>query len=462
MPVFIDEDERRRRVALVFAGGAARGAYEVGVVQHLFGEVAYELGGQVPVDILAGTSVGAINACVLAAHADDQRLSSELLAAHWSTIDLREMLRLDGRCVLRYALGAAIRCARGRRVPGRWRGGLLDPRGIARVVARAVPFGRIAQHLRARHLDAVAVSTTHVGSGAPVVFVQRAGDTAAAMNARTRARSATLALAHVLASSAIPFLFPAVDIDGALYCDGGLRQNVPLSPARRLGADRLFVIHTRHLPSACSLAGARAREAEFAGPLFLLGKALNALILDRVDADIERIDSINHILADGVREYGAGFLEAINRERGATLARARIRPVHTLVMRPSRDLGALAADIVRSRRFARRVGGGAGRLLRHLADCDPDADLLSFLLFDREFAGELIALGRSDARARHEELCAFFSTLSCTRQAMTARERRRCSAQGRTWRTSRRDSPAARTMASVAPALASPIRSTKQ
>ena len=196
-------------------------------------------------------------------------------------------------------------------------------------------------------------------------------------------------------------------IDGDYHCDGGLRQNVPLSPARRLGAKRVLVVNPRYI----STMPLDDREAEnlFPGPLFLLGKTLNALLLDRIDTDLARLETINRILEAGTRVCGEGFVEALNREMGFATGKG-LRPMRSMLVRASQDIGRLAAEFVRSPAFA-KIGGVAGKLMRRLAEPDSrnESDLLSYLLFDGTFCGQLIELGRADARARHDELCAFFS-----------------------------------------------------
>jgi NTE family protein len=204
-------------------------------------------------------------------------------------------------------------------------------------------------------------------------------------------------------------LFPAVRIDGHYYCDGGLRQNVPLSPARRLGADGLVVINPRYIREARpSAAVAAARERQFPDPLFVVGKALNALMLDRIENDIRRLQKLNAVLAAGTRRYGPGFSDALNEELGRS-GESALRPMDVVYLRASADIGVLAADYVRSPEFSKRVHGWLGRLLRRIAEGESEADLLSYIMFDGSFSGQLIEIGRSDARKRHDELVAFFA-----------------------------------------------------
>lgn len=391
-------------MGLVLAGGAARGAYEVGVVQHLLEEVAKDLGRDIPLDVLSGTSVGAINVCGLAAFADDPRGRARRLVDQWQRLQVDDVVRPQARGLL--TLGRSLF---GGTVPKRgW--GLLDPAGLERFVGRALPVHRIEEHLRSGLLHAVSVSTTHVASGRTVVFLARA----AGGEMQTWSRDTTvvprqvrLGLRHMLASASLPFLFPAIEIEGEYYADGGLRQNVPLSPARRLGADALVVVNPRSLDRATDRVEPHVPHPT---PFLLLGKLLNAIFLERLDADLDRLERINAILDAGTRIHGEGFVDELNRELGRAPGR-EVRPVRTLLVRASRDLTKIAGDHVRSPRFAARASGIVGKLLLRLAEGDGsrDGDLLSFLLFDGDYAQELIELGRADARARHNELCQFFT-----------------------------------------------------
>ena len=398
------------RTALVLAGGAARGAYEVGVVQHVVEDVARDLGHPIRFDVLCGTSVGALNACGLAAFADRGPRSIDELVGVWTHLDVADLVRFDTRGILQMGgrlLGRAAPPPSGD-VPVR-EGGLIAPEGLERLVARRIPFDRIHDNIAAGHLRALTVSTTHVASGRTFVHVhQRDGAPLEWSHDPTiTARATRITARHALASAAIPILFRAVAIDGEYHCDGGLRQNVPLSPARRLGAHRVFVVNPRHIPT--TPLDDRGAETFFPGPLFLLGKTLNALLLDRIDTDLARLETINRILEAGARVAGPHFVAALNRELGFPAGKG-LRPMRALLVRASEDIGRLAAEHVRSPAFA-KVGGLAGTVMRRLAEPDSrnEADLLSYLLFDGAFAAQLIEMGRADARSRHEELCAFFA-----------------------------------------------------
>jgi NTE family protein len=409
-----DGRPQAHHTALVLAGGAARGAYEVGVVRHVVEDVARSLGRDVPLDLLCGTSVGAINVCALAAWADEPRARAARLESHWASLTVGDVVRFDGSEILQM-FSALIGRARPPKPGETRRGGLLDPRGLEAVIARAIPFERIAEHLRAGRIKAVSVSATHVATGRTMVFLQRAqaGLPHWGSDPTTSARAVTLRAEHALASAALPLLFPAVRIDRHFFSDGGLRQNVPLSPARRLGADALVVVNPRHIapPGIIDAESTEITENEiaFPGPFFLLGKTLNALLLDRIDSDIDRLERINKLLDAGTRHYGPRFVDELNTELGNPPNR-QVRPLRAVLVRASQDIGCLAAEFVRGPVFARRTRGVLAKMMRRLAEGEArnQADLLSYLLFDGEFARQLVELGRADAAEHHEELCKLF------------------------------------------------------
>ncbi len=402
------------KVALVLAGGAARGAYEVGVVQHIVEEVSKDLGRDVPLDILCGTSIGALNACALAAFADAPKKRAARLADIWTQLRVEELVQPD----LRGILSMGKRWLWGNRdlaEPSASEGGLVHPQGLERLVESTIPFAAIDRHLQSGLLSALTVSTTHIASGRTIVYVHRRERDLPpwSLDPTITPRAASITAQHAFASAAIPLLFRAVRLDGEYHCDGGLRQNVPLSPARRLGARGVIVVNPRYIDPTPEHAPGTHTEDVIPGPLFLLGKTLNALLLDRIDTDLARLRSINDILEAGRRRFGESFVDDINEALGHPKGRG-MRPMRSILIRTSQDIGRLASAYVRSPTFARRVGGGAGKLMRRLADREPqdESDLLSYLLFDGEFARQLIEVGRDDARARHAELCTFFEAMS--------------------------------------------------
>jgi NTE family protein len=411
----------RPRIGFVMSGGGSRGAYEAGIIHYLRTDLRKRLGRHVPIDIVTGTSVGAINAAFLAATMCDPDSQAEQITAAWRALRLEELISLGPLDVFRAArimLGGDPPPP----PPGSFRyGGLLDTSGLERFVVRVIPWRGIERSLRSGQLRAMSVSATHVGTGHTVVFLSCAEPVPRewSRDPFVRHRAARIGPRHVLASAAIPMLFPAVKIGEEYYTDGGLRQNTPMSPAIRLGADRMLLVSLRHVaPQPKELQ--REHSEAFPKPLFLAGKALNALLLDHTEYDLARMQRINLILEAGRASFGDKFEDMMNHAlvglRGAPLR--RIQAVH---IRPSEDIGALAAQFVASGRM--RVHGlVARRLIQRLAagEARHENDLLSYLLFDGEFASQLIDLGRLDAAKKADELAALFDVWPQAAQAQSS------------------------------------------
>lgn len=410
----------RLRTAMVLSGGAARGAYEAGIISYLRDELEPELGRPLPLDILAGTSVGAINACFLAASAADPAAQGKELCARWKELRVQDILTFGAGDVIRVFRDLTRRAPPpmppDQQVLG---GGLVNPQGLHRMVRKVVRWPNIEKNVRAGKVQALSVSCTRIATGQATVFVQRNEKTPVrSQDLHYRTISTRIGPLHALASAAIPLLFPAVEIDGELYADGGLRQNVPLSPALRLGAHRVIVVSLRKRPVSDALSpGGEKREAsEPASPseraypsaAFLLGKTLNALMQDTLDEDLHRLRKFNAVLEAGTIAYGPSFEEVL--AQGMKRSQP-MRWIRNILVHPSEDLGALAAEYARSEEFRKRSDNFVGRILRRFAESEARdrADLVSYLLFDGGFAEILIDLGRRDARARREEWLRFFS-----------------------------------------------------
>jgi NTE family protein len=390
----------RKKVALILSGGGARGAYEVGVLSYVLDHFARVRGAAPRIDILCGTSVGAINACFLAAHLEDPTLGIRRLSQLWTEMNLDDVLGFGVRQAMslpRVLMGGGTDSA-----------GIFDVRPMAALVEREIPWRAVARTLRRGHLEALCISATEVGSGKTVIFMQTGPDGALPTTAprRTVVRGALIGPVHALASAAIPILFPHVRIGRELYMDGGVRQNTPIAPAIRLGATHVFAVGLSR-----ELAGVATPEDDEKPPgaAFLLGKILNAFLLDHIQTDFEVLDRVNSMISLGEAAYGSDFLDRVN-----AAARARgyleYRRVKALEVRPSEDIGRLAAAHVRKG----KLRGGAIMARRVLTMIDvgeaTEADLASYLLFDGSFARKLIELGRADAAARRHDIADFFGS----------------------------------------------------
>jgi NTE family protein len=373
---------------LVLTGGGARAAYQVGALRAL----ADVLGpGPMPFDIIAGISAGAINSLVVATGAEDFIRVTQRLRATWESLSPDRVFRTG---TLRLAT-----------IGGRWirdlsAGGLigksginylLDPAPLRRLLESEVPVGRMRRHLRAGRLRGVAVSATNYHTGAGVTFYEGAADIQPWLRSTRLGIRSRITLDHVMASAAIPVFFPPIRIDGTFYGDGCVRMNHPMSPAIHLGAERILAVSVRYLRPPGDTLRKQAKEKDDTLPLSeIAGVLLNAVFLDSLDADLERLQRINKTLA------------LIPRER-LNSSDVEMRQVPALVLRPSQDLGKLAADeYERFPAMLRYLLKGIG------ASGHAGEDLLSYLAFEPIYLKRVMDLGYADTLARRDEIEEFF------------------------------------------------------
>ena len=371
---------------LVLTGGGARAAYQVGALQAL-AEIAPP--GKIPFDIIAGISAGAINGVALATGAEDFQDAVRRLSATWSTLNQDRIFR-TGALRLASIGGRWIRDLSAGGLVGRTDGinYLLDSSPLRSLVSTEIPIARMRRHLRAGRLRAVAVSATNYHTGVGVTFFEGAGDIQPWTRSTRMGIRQRITVDHVMASSAIPVFFPPVALGGSFYGDGCVRMTYPMSPAIHLGADRIVAVSVRYLRTPEETLAHETIEGTDRMPLSeIAGVLLNAVFLDSVDSDFERLNRMNQTLA------------LIPRER---LEKLEVRPLPALVLRPSQDLGKLASDEydrfpVMLRYLLRGIGasGHAGE------------DLLSYLAFEPTYVRRVMDLGYEDTIMRRDEIADF-------------------------------------------------------
>ncbi len=386
--------------ALVLSGGGARAAYQVGVLRALarirrgaLGPVARLKN---PFGVICGTSAGAINAMALAANADRFEATVEVLAKVWGNFSAEQVYRADSLGVIRSGARWLTMLSVGWLI-ARWRSArprsLLDNSPLEELLRQMVPLERLPMMLAQRQLHAVAVTASSYTSGEHVTFYDSAEPIEPWQRSQRLAVPTHLTHAHLLASSAIPFVFPATPLNIAEHSgwfgDGSMRQTAPLSPAVHLGAQRLLIVGAGRMQEPTGRvieAGGYPNLAQIAG------HAMASIFLDALAVDIERMRRINRTLA---------LLPE------SALADTPLRPLEALVISPSQRIDDIAARHVQAlpvpvRTLLRGVGvSGQGAQAQGSA-------LASYLLFEAPFTGELIALGEADTTARQDEVLRFF------------------------------------------------------
>jgi NTE family protein len=382
---------------LILTGGGARAAYQIGVLQEIMAmrQVAHPHQTGNPFGVICGTSSGAINASALACGADHLDEALAHLGEVWRHFRVQQVYRSDILDMLKsgvswlsvLALGWMLRQKRMRPKS------LLDNSPLADLLRFHIDFDRLPGLLRDGHLSALAITASNYNNGEHVTFYQSSRAIESWVRNQRMAMRCELTHEHLLASSAIPFVFPATQLTGpsgkAWYGDGAMRQSAPISPAIHLGAQKILVIGAgrMHEPDRPEPEDA----GEYPSMARIAGHALASIFHDALGVDIERLNRIN------------ATLSLISPEH---LQNVKLRPIHLLAITPSERLDDMAV------RHVRQLPSSVKQLLRVLGDTQRSAAgggaFLSYLLFESAYTRELIALGQADARNKSEDIKAFF------------------------------------------------------
>jgi len=390
-----------------------RGAYEVGVVAGMI-EVLKRKPGDSPLfRVFSGASVGAINATYLAANAELSDHGIEHLVSLWKSLKLTDHARVRPLGLARWPRGLLQKL---KMLDDAEKLGtsLLDTRAIEVLVRRAINWDRLHRVVDSGRVAALLIAALHVASGRTIMFTELAPGTKLVSTRDERRAFAYEPIGpdHVLASAAIPLLFPSRRIGDHYYCDGGLRFNTPIAPAIRAGADSIVVITVRHNRSPADVAAAEQADVGQGRDLsavFLIGKLLNALLLDPVQYDLQVLDRLNQLVDVLEKTLTQEEFDRVQRvwiqNRGMPY-----RKLKTMVFTPSCDLGELAGAYVKKHLRTDQLQPLARYLIERAVSSSPngEADWASYLLFDGGFASELIAVGHADALSRRDEIQDFF------------------------------------------------------
>ncbi|MCA8959088.1 MAG: patatin-like phospholipase family protein [Planctomycetes bacterium] len=372
------------RIALALGGGGARAAYQVGVLQALA-----QAGGDVPFKIVTGVSAGAINAAHLASHGPPLAGSIEALTEHWTHLTVDRVFESGAGGLFWNVLKYGTRLLTGGRLKTDRPAGMVDTEPLRKFLEDALPHrdGRligVEDRLERGGIDAVGITAIDYGTGRSVTWVEGAEQFPDLWERRNRIGvHAKLTIDHILASAALPLLFPAVRVGASWFGDGGVRLTAPLSPALHLGADRILVISPRYNRSFTE-----ASQSDIDGPpptAQILGVLFHATLIDNLDYDANILERITHLV-----------------ERIPPSERGPFRPVRVLTIRPSVDLAKIATEfepqLPRAFRFLER---GLGTQQTR------SADFLSYLMFQENYIRALIELGRRDTQRDLHEILDF-------------------------------------------------------
>ena len=366
---------------LILPGGGARNAYQAGVLKAIAELI--EPSGRNPFPVMCGTSSGALNAAVLASNAMQFAEGVSRMTGIWENFHSAKVFRTDWWTALKTASrwgGASATARLGSAAPR----ALLDNSPLRGLIESHIRLARVQQAIDSGALRALAITASSYTSGHSISYYQGSDALVPWQRARRMGVEQEITLDHLMASAAIPLVFPAVWLNNEYHGDGSMRQTAPLSPAIHLGANRLLIIGVRNpqideVPSETEV-------VPYPSIGQITGYMLDTLFMDSLDADIERMNRINHTLGQ-TRQNCVEFQDTV------------LRPIDFLAITPSEDIRDIAE------RHARQFPRSVRLLLRGLGALNPEGrPLISYLLFESDFCRELIDLGYRDGLSSKAEI----------------------------------------------------------
>lgn len=371
------------KIGLILSGGGARAAYQIGVLKAI--SELMPRGAANPFPIICGTSAGAINSAALAIYGARFSDAVGRLLRIWRNFRVHHVFRSDFLGIMKsgaHWMAAFFLGGLGKHNPV----SLLDRAPLCRLLKKYMPCDRIAASLEAGVIESLAITASSYSSGKSVIFYQTGKEIRPWSRARRYGKEEVITEDHLMASSAIPFMFSAIKLGNEYYGDGSMRQTAPISPVLHMGADKVLVIGVTNSDIEAEIT---SDEPEYPSLAQIAGHILNSIFLDSMEADLERLRRINSTLS----KISSHQLE----EHGG-----KLRIINVLVIEPTQDLQMISNKFIKSLPWTIRF------LLRGVGAFDKNgSSLISYLMFEKPYCRELISLGYADAMQRKNELIEF-------------------------------------------------------
>lgn len=376
------KESRDKKIGLVLSGGGARGAYQAGVMRAVTEILDSE---KKKIGVITGASAGAINASFLASHWENPRIAAEKLSDLWCSLHADQVFKTDafslGKIGMKWVLDASL----GGLYKKKLARSLLNTDPLRRLIGENISIQKIGENLEKAYFESLSVTAMDYANATSVSFVQSAKSLPMWDRYRRRGEQSQITVDHVLGSSAIPLFFPPVQIGSHFYGDGCVRNTAPVSSAIHLGSEKLIVMSVRR-PDSVAAPVDENYEPSIAR---VLGVIMNALLLDAIDLDMERLDRVNQTLQH-IPHPARGSMS--------------LRKIEHFWLRPSIDIGHLASgQFDQLPPVIRYLLGGLG-------SSRESSEITSYLLFEPEFCAKLVEIGYNDTHAQATELKAFLNS----------------------------------------------------
>ncbi len=368
-------------LALVLSGGGARGAYQAGVINSI-SEISAQLGVRQPFKIFSGASAGAINSSFLASEADDFIRASEKLSLLWEQLRSDQVFHTDPISLSKIGFKWMKDLPFGGLTGSSAGPSLLNTDPLRKLLLEQINFNKIQTHIDQKYLHALAITAVDYYSSMAQTFVQSSNDQEMWVRSRRFSEKVNIHAEHIMASSAIPLLFPPIEIAKRFYGDGCVRNNAPMSPALHLGANKLIVIGVRRQTNIMEPFKKESPLAPTIARVFNM--LLNAVLLDGIELDVDRLKRINEFMDKLPTELQKG--------------KVNFKKVDYVWIHPSVDIGQMAFEL--SDKLPRLIR----YLLRGLGPNEDAKEIISYLLFEPEFTQKLVQSGYEDGMKQKENI----------------------------------------------------------